>query len=146
MEIILESSAYSINDYYYNNRKHGKRAEAKQWEYQINWLLKDYEEQFKKFRDSFGADSALSVEITFYHHNFFTKSGKLNSKIYDLSNCEKVLIDLLLNPVNHGPAPYKSPNLNIDDCKVIKLLSQKLPANRDYIRVVIEQIAIPNIL
>lgn len=142
MNVLLPFKAYSVNDYFYNDRKHGKRKEAREWEHKVNWELQKYD--FSELRNSFDAKKhALKVTITFYYSNFFTKSGKLNSKIYDLSNCEKPLLDLLLNPVNFGPAPFMSPNLNIDDCKVVELLCYKRPGN-DSVAIKIEVVDIPS--
>lgn len=140
-KIVIPFKAYSINDYYYNDRKHGKRKEAKEWEYQVNWQLKNYD--FSEFRNSFNPKTdALKVDITYYYSNFYTKAGNLNKKTYDLSNCEKPLIDLIFNPVNHGPAPYKSPNLNIDDCNIIEMNVKKLPG-KESIEIVISTIKLP---
>lgn len=123
-KIVLPFKAYSINDYYYNNRKFGKRKEAKDWEYQVNWQLKNYD--FSEFRSKFDPKTqALKVDIIYYYDNFYNKSGTLNKKIYDLSNCEKPLLDLIFNPSNYGPAPYKSPNLNIDDSNIIEMNVKK---------------------
>ena len=123
-KIVLPFKAYSINDYYYNNRKFGKRKEAKDWEYQVNWQLKNYD--FSEFRSKFDPKTqAFKVDITYYYDNFYNKTGTLNKKIYDLSNCEKPLLDLIFNPAQHGPPPYKSPNLNIDDSNIIEMNVKK---------------------
>jgi len=144
MQISIPFKAYSINDYYYNNRKFGKRKEAKQWEWSINWALVQYEAEFASLRSSFNPQiHGLSVEMVFFYKDFYTKAGKINSKIYDLSNCEKVLLDLLVNPSVHGKAPYASPNLNIDDKYVIALSSKKRPSDKDSIMININIVSLP---
>ena len=128
MQIIIPFRAFSVNDYYYGNRKYGKKADAKSWEHQVNWVLKEYTDEFAEFKKTFDDNQhGLRVTITHLYSNFFLKSGKLNKKLFDLSNTEKPLLDLILNPVNYGQAPYKSPNLQIDDCHVLSLHSFKRP-------------------
>lgn len=144
MEFYLPLKAFSINDYFHNNRAHGKRKEAREWEYAINWAMRGLESEFQALRASFDPEvHGLEVTLTFYYSNLKTKAGKLNKKVYDLSNCEKVLLDLLLNPVNHGTPPYKSPNLNIDDTFVVALHSYKAPADKDGIGVKIQLVPQP---
>ena len=144
MIIILPFKAYSVNDYYYANRAHGKKKEAKEWEYSVNWELAKY--NFDQLRNDFKvSEHGLKVSITFYYKSYYNKQGKISSKIFDISNCEKPLLDLIFNPVNFGPAPYKSPNAQIDDKNVIEMLVKKLPGLEDQVVIDIEIVPLPKI-
>lgn len=144
MKIIIPFKAISVNDAYYGTKKYGMKADAKDWCYQVNWVLVQYKSQFEALREQFNSnENGLKVEMTFYYKDFFNKKGEINSKIYDLTNTEKILMDLVIDSRHFGPPPYKSPNLNIDDRNVIELVSKKLPAAEDRVEIVISLVALP---
>lgn len=131
--------AISVNDCYYGNRKFGMKKEAKEWSYGVNWELARHEERFKELKSQFDEKKhGLKVSFLFIYKDFFTKSGTISSKIYDLTNCEKLLLDLIVDSAHYGPAPYKSPNLNINDKYVVELVSKKRPGIADEVVVTIE--------
>jgi hypothetical protein len=139
MKIILNSPGFSINSLYYGNRKLGKTAEAREWSAQINWQLAKYAKEFMELRQSFDASKhGFKVTLIFTYMNFYNKEGKISSKVHDLSNVEKPLIDLLFLKANHGQAPYKAPNLAVDDKYICDLISSKRPGLQDSIEVCIE--------
>ena len=143
MKIIIPFAAYSVNNYYYGDKRHGKRAEAKQWEYQINWELNKYQPAFEDIKRQFVlGEHGFKVTFVFAYKSFFNKAGVISSKVFDVSNVEKPLLDLLFNPCNHGQAPYKSPNINIDDRFVVEMLSKKCQGDSDSIEITIELINI----
>lgn len=135
----LPFRAISVNDSYYGNRKFGMKKEAKEWTYAVNWELAKHSSQFESLKNQFNPKiHGLSVSFLFIYKEFFNKSGSISSKIYDLTNCEKLLLDLIVDSAHHGPAPYKSPNLNINDKHVIELISRKTSGSADEIVVEIK--------
>jgi hypothetical protein len=141
MKIILPFAAYSINDQYYADRKFGMRKEAKDFCYKVNWELDKRADDFLAFNKTFDKKhNALRIKITHYYANFYNKSGEISSKVLDLSNSEKLLLDLLLDPRNHGTAPYKCRNLNINDKYVVELISKKCPGSEDLVELEIEML------
>lgn len=143
MKFTIPFAAYSVNNYYYGDKRHGKRAEAKQWEYSVNWELCKHQVAFEQLRASFiPSIHAFKVSFVFSYKSFFNKAGTISSKVFDISNCEKPLLDLIFNPCNNGPAPYKSPNVNIDDKFVIEMHSKKVQGDSDSIEITIELVNI----
>lgn len=141
----LPFRAISVNDSYYGNRKFGMKKEAKEWTYAVNWELAKHSSQFDILREQFNPkEHGLSVSFCFIYKEFFNKSGSVSSKIYDLTNCEKLLLDLIVDSAHHGIAPYKSPNLNINDKHVIELFSKKAPGAQDRIDIEIKIVNIKN--
>lgn len=58
--------------------------------------------------------------------DFITKEGKISSRTFDVTNCEKILLDLICLPKYHvQSAHYGAKNLNIDDKYVLGLSSGK---------------------
>ena len=136
--IILPFKPISINNMYYENRKHGMKSEAKDFCYQVNWELTKYGAQLKQLRSQFDETKhSLSVTMTFNYMNFYTKDRKISSKIYDLTNSEKLLLDLVVDAAHFGTAPYKSPNLCLNDKYVVELHSYKKPSTSDSIEITI---------
>lgn len=76
--------------------------------------LLDFAETFKQDNNQ-----SIEIEIDIYYPNwvFYTAKGTISSKTFDVSNTEKILIDLLLGDI-----------LQINDKNVTKLISSKQPA------------------
>lgn len=76
--------------------------------------LLDFAETFKQDNNQ-----SIEIEIDIYYPNwvFYTSKGTISSKTFDVSNTEKILIDLLLVDM-----------LQINDKNVTKLISSKQPA------------------
>lgn len=144
MKFTINLPGYSINSMYYNDKRLGKRTDAKEWSYQVNWEIDKFAKEFMELRQQFDPKRhGLRVDLTFHYKNFYNAQQKISSKVHDLSNVEKPLLDLLLTKANHGPAPYKAQNLAIDDKYVIELNSKKRPAAKDSIDVEIYIIDLP---
>lgn len=139
IQITLPFKAISINEAYYGQKKFGMKKEAKEWCYQVNWALKEYISQFSQFKKDY-KNNGLRVEFYFYYKNFYNKEGSISSKTLDLSNSEKILLDLVVDSRHYGPPPYKSPNLNINDSQVVELFSKKLEGPEDKIVIKILEI------
>lgn len=76
--------------------------------------LLDFAETFKQDNHQ-----SIEIEIDIYYPNwlFYTSKGTISSKTFDISNTEKILIDLLLVDI-----------LQINDKNVTRLISSKHPA------------------
>lgn len=144
MKIFLPLRAYSINDFYNRDARFGVKAAAKEWQYQVNWILQNYAQQFSELRARYDKSKhAFAVRITVGYSHFYTKAGEIYHLNHDLSNIEKPLQDLIFCPKNFGTAPYKAPNLNIDDKTVVSLTSRKVPSETDFIKVSIRLVNKP---
>lgn len=136
MKIIIPFKAISVNDAYYGNKKYGMKADAKDWCYQVNWILVQYKSQFELLRSQFNPkEHGLCLEIEYHYKDFYNKNGEISSKVFDLTNNEKILVDLIVDARHYGPPPYKSPNLNINDKHVTKIISQKMKSDSDKIEI-----------
>lgn len=139
MKFTLNSPGFSINSMYYGNKKLGKTTDAREWSAQINWQLARFAKEFTELRQQFDpARHGFKVDLVFTYMKFYNAEGKISSKVHDLSNVEKPIIDLLFIKSNHGAPPYKAPNLAVDDKYIVSLSSQKLPGPQDSIEVCIE--------
>jgi Holliday junction resolvase RusA-like endonuclease len=144
MKITIPFKGFSVNSQYYADRRFGMTAAFKQWAYQVNHVLEQYNSEFLDIRNNFDeCKHGLSVSMTFFYKDYYSKNGKISRKVFDVTNLEKSLLDICVDAAHYGAAPYKSPNLKLNDSNVIELLSKKLPADRDYIEVEIFIIPLP---
>jgi hypothetical protein len=141
--IVLPVKAISVNSMYYGNRLHGKTAEAQDWSHEVLFHLSKYKRELKNFRDYFDPSKhvykmhlTMMVPVDVY----YTKKGELTSKIVDLTNWEKPLIDLImLKKFFGGNVPYQCENLNTDDRYLQYMISEKVPTEQLWgIKVIIE--------
>lgn len=78
--------------------------------------------------------------------SLFNKQGKISSRAEDLSNVEKMLLDVLFLPKYHvQPWPDGVPNLNADDKYVLELSSKKVYAPADGTHITIALIPAPKL-
>jgi len=144
MQIFFPFKGFSVNTQFYANRKFGATKEFKEWSYQVNHRLSNYADEISAFRKEFDPKiHGLSVSMTFYYKDFFTKSGSLSHKMFDITNCEKSLLDLCVDAAHHGKAPYMAPNLNINDAYVLECISKKVPGESDGVLVEIKIVELP---
>lgn len=139
--LFIQAAPLSVNAMFYNNKAHGKRKEAKDWECNIMHQLWEASNRkaLQELRDYFNPKKHVyAVSLTFVYpwDKFYTKADALSSHTQDLSNCEKALIDVVFTPryfgLNH---PYQCENLNIDDKYITALVSKKLPGDSQYIKI-----------
>lgn len=124
----FKSKPVSINNFYYGDKRHGIREEAKDWQFSLlAELASDTNKQIvRNLKDKFNSDlHGYKVSITYAapQETFYTKKGAVSSRQIDLSNCEKSLIDLLFIPKYNGV--YNAENFNIDDKWIMELSSRK---------------------
>lgn len=123
MRLFLNAPPFSINKAHYRN---GNRTIAcRNWGESILIQLEQYEDDLKKFSDQVKKDInnvGIEVSLTFFMPTLFTKEGKVSRLSSDLSNVEKMLIDLIFDPRFFDKGHV---NLNLDDCLIISLHSHK---------------------
>lgn len=146
----FQSKPVSINNFYYANKLHGIREEAREWQgHLFSELARDTNKQIIKLLKA-NFDRTLhgfKVSITYAApaSTFYTKTGALSSRQIDLSNCEKSLIDVFFLPKYNGT--YGCENLDIDDKWLLELSSRKtLSADENYYTTIqIEIVALPKL-
>jgi hypothetical protein len=122
----LNVKALSINSMYYNNRNHGKTADAKAWTAQVCAELNRFSELLAKFRETFDSSKhAYVVHLEYETPKMFNAKGVISAQSLDISNWEKPLIDLIFIESNYGDGIYQSLNLNTDDRFITTLVSRK---------------------
>lgn len=129
----IKTKPLSVNSMYYGNRLHGMRSEAKDWQVNVFHGLSHYEAQLGALRSQFKKSKhGYTVTLTWIvpRENLYTKTGELSSRVADLSNIEKALIDCLFLPKHFSNTPpYGCQNLNIDDRYLKTLTSRKTPGD-----------------
>lgn len=130
----LYAKPFSVNSAYY---KRGNRTvECREWGDEILFaLLKpSIAKKLGDFRDGYNAsEMQIAVTLTFNipRDKFFTKKGEVNLQTKDLSNVEKLLIDLIFDRRFNGREVNgkTARNLDINDKQICSLLSRKLPTD-----------------
>jgi hypothetical protein len=122
----------SINNFYYADKRHGIRSEARDWQHKFFHELssKDNALKLERLRTAFDPrlnGYVVELEIGAPRADFVTKAGGLSSRAIDLTNCEKSIIDVLFLPKHfENEAPYGCKNLNRDDKWLVGMSSRKL--------------------
>lgn len=152
--ILPDIKPFSVNNAYYRNRKHN--AQARKWRATVLKSLLPYKADFERLRAAFDPSKhSLFVSITVYYPSkkFFVQSkptkGQLSAKTMDLTNTEKLLIDLIFHPKFSSNTWLKERkgqeirlyeslselcNLAIDDRFISDLKSEKRPNNDETYR------------
>jgi hypothetical protein len=121
---------YSINAAYYRG-SFNMTQECRTWRKTVIKSLSQgvNQAELDTLRESFVAElHALVVKITFNlpHTTYFTLKGDINAKSMDLSNIEKLLIDIIMDERFFTRGEVR--NANINDKYIIKLHSEKNPS------------------
>jgi len=119
---------FSINDYRYKNGGVTQRCMA--WRRDIFSAFPTTKnlESVRSFKQKFdplkhGIRVAISHEIP--HEYFFTKAGEISLRSKDLSNVEKLPIDLLFDKKFNDRGDIE--NLCLNDKHIVHLISEKIP-------------------
>jgi len=117
--------AFSINKAYYKNRQRTQACRA--WGDAILEQLFKMEDHLKQFHDHVEEninDVNLVVKLIFYipEDKMFTAKGKVSRRGQDLTNVEKLFIDLLFDK-RYNERGWV--NLNLDDTLITRLISEK---------------------
>jgi hypothetical protein len=136
--IKFKSKTASINSLYYNDKRHGKTAEAKKWSTEILVTIGQHINEFKELRELFNPKKhcySFKMKMLIPETAMYTKDGKMTSLVHDLSNVEKPLIDLIFLPKyfsEYSIFGEKAANLNVDDRYLQYLSSEKVPTVNEW--------------
>lgn len=128
-EFILECPAFSINRYHYATKKI-KTMEARAWEATVLECLEAQQKPLKAIADEWKAKGGtFKLSITMYYppHVYINQAGTVSARTFDLSNCEKPLIDLLFLRT-----------MDVDDRYIVELYSCKKEGSRTCIKMQLE--------
>lgn len=85
--------------------------------------LKDLREAFDAAQHSF----SVHIKFMFPKEQLFNKKGQISSRVADLSNIEKALIDVVFTNQFYGEnRPAEILNINADDKYITRLFSTKV--------------------
>lgn len=116
---------FSINRAYYKNR--GITRECRLWRQTIISAAKPHIPLFKEFRESFDPQiNGIFIHITHHipFHKFYTKKGDISIQSMDLTNVEKLLVDILFDARFYDRGELD--NINLNDKYIVKLISEKV--------------------
>lgn len=148
----VEAPPFSINKAHYRN---GNRTQAcRKWGDDILEQLREYKADMDEFSTAYKErvhTHSLEVELIFEqpHRTMFKTSGsdrgKLSRRGCDLSNIEKMLIDLVFD-LRFSKRGWD--NLALDDTLIATLTSKKRksPNSKSYITIIITEIRNTNLL
>ena len=128
IKFTLNSPPFSINKAYYK-RSHTRTQDCRDWG--DNILLQLQEPTIQSHISQLSKESvkALQLKLSYYYPSniLFTKKGDISRRSMDLSNIEKLLIDLLFDPRFCGREINSIPinNFNLDDKLITTLTSSK---------------------
>jgi Holliday junction resolvase RusA-like endonuclease len=105
-------------------------TEAKAWQHGINMQLEELKCLTDFSLDFSDAPGPIEIRLTFNHphHAFYNAQGQISSKMYDLDNCLKLLIDCIFV------------RLGINDKYVVKIVAEKRVGSRHSIDVTLKML------
>ena len=136
----LNAPPFSVNKAYYK-KSFTRTKECREWGNDILFQLLDHHIQrdIERFRLAFAKKKFSSVGMHIQFHIpqsvFYTKKGDISRRSMDLSNVEKLLIDLIFDPRFCGRDlgdGELAKNLSMDDKLITKLISEKIPSKSHY--------------
>lgn len=143
IEFDIAAPPFSINSAYYlksfggRSTKKIRTQECRDWADKIFVQMYKIKDQISAFSNQFNPDNnAISISLIFYipTEKFYTKQGNISLKSNDLTNVEKLLVDVLFDKRFHGRylGDITIVNFNIDDKLIVDLKSAKRPIAGDY--------------
>jgi hypothetical protein len=153
LQLTVFAEPFSINKAYYLKSYGSMSAtkvrtkECREWGDKILFQFEKYSNDFKQFKECFNEDTdALRIELTYNipRDYYYTKEGKISLRSCDLTNVEKLLVDILCDERFNGRYlnGNKILNLNINDKYITELFSEKKPSDKEY-KIIIKIIKIP---
>ena len=129
IEFILNCMTFSIN------RKHARdqrffTTDFQDWSSKVDYLLQDIK-SLQEIAEDFkvhGGTFSVQFHYTYLGSLYYTKDKRISSKVHDLSNTEKVLLDKIFDFID------------INDKYVTRLLSTKRAGVNNSINVIMELI------
>lgn len=129
IEFTLEGRAFSVNKAYYSTRK-ALTTEAKEWQAGINQQLEELKCLTEFSLDFHEAPGPIEIRLAFNwpHHEFYNAQGQISSRVFDLDNCLKLLIDCIFQ------------RIGVNDKNIVKIVAEKRVGSRHSIDVVLKLI------
>lgn len=152
ISFIIKAPPFSINSAYYLKSFNGGSAqkirtkECRDWGDAIMLQLQNYCKEMKEFKETFDEKSdAIEINLIFFipKDKFYTKTGTISLRSNDLTNVEKLLVDILFDSRFNGRMVngLQTYNLDINDKLICTLTSKKRPVDIDYrIEIVVKKI------
>lgn len=126
---------FSVNKAHYRNGNRTKECRA--WGDLILEQLAPFEDEIETFRASFDKlNQSLNTELIFLYPSsiLLTKKGYVSRRSSDLSNIEKMLVDLIFDPKFFERGAN---NLNLDDTLVTSQISKKRLSPDDSYQIIV---------
>lgn len=130
LELKIDSKPFSINNAYYRNRTRTK--ENREWADNVQEQLSQYSDQIIAFKEFLNNQKCPHLELILAHlhpaRQFYTAKNDIHIRTMDLSNVEKLIIDLIFDKRHNGRTTNSGTNivnLEHDDKRVINLNSMK---------------------
>lgn len=114
VEFTLQGKAFSVNSAYYSTRK-VLTTEAKAWQAQIMAQLEDHKDLHDFALEHKKLHGPIELRLCFNYpsHVYYNKQGQISSKVYDLDNSLKLLIDCIFR------------HMDINDKHISKIVAEK---------------------
>ncbi len=112
--------AYSLNKYHYATKKI-KTQDAREWEAIVLWHLKDRAQPLADMADKWrlsGGTFSITIKNNYPRQMYYNRFGQVSAKTFDITNCEKPLVDLIMNT-----------HMGIDDRNLVLCTSSKGPVD-----------------
>lgn len=155
LEITVIAEPFSINKAYYL-KSYGNKAATKvrtaacrEWGDRVLFQLQQYVSEMKQCHDFFDQNAhALRIDLIHYipEEKFYTKAGHISIASSDITNIEKLFVDLVFDERFSGRSldTVTVQNLNINDKFIVDMRSRKLPSYSGYkIKIIVEIINKP---
>lgn len=134
---------FSVNKAYYLKSYNSKTAtkirtkECRDWGDGILLEIQPQKEEMIAFQKQFNEKlHALRINLVFGvpKEKFFTKAGHISIASCDITNIEKLLVDVIFDERFNGRALSGGlvSNLNINDKFIVQMVSTKVPSNDGY--------------
>ena len=157
VEFEIFAEPFSLNKAYYLKSFGGKSAtkirtkECREWGDRVLSQLQKLDEKLDELNTFFDEKQhALKISLQFLipSSKFYTKAGHISIGSSDITNVEKMLVDLLFDERFNGRGLDGKilKNFNINDKFIVEMRSRKPPSKRDYkIKIIVEIIEKPEI-
>jgi Holliday junction resolvase RusA-like endonuclease len=119
----------SINAYYYATKRM-KTVAAVAYEKQFMELVEDYRKELNDMAEEFkekGGTFSIDICLVYPSFIFYNKSGTISSKTFDITNCEKNIVDLIFHSC-----------MDVNDKYLVEMRSAKIAGATYEIRITLE--------
>lgn len=139
--------AFSINSAYYRDRA-VKTRDCRMWEEHVLHLMaaSGPQQAIKDIKSAYNPEEhAFSIRLCHVYPKdfFFNAKGRISSRTFDLSNTEKLLIDLLFDEKHQRTGISPIETLATNDCNLVRLYSYKMPGDDYAIKITISLVKKP---